>query len=115
MFQGKSILVTGGTGSFGQDFTRLVLERHDPARVTVYSRDEKKQHDMRLAFNDRRLAFVIGDVRDRFQIGRAMRGIDYVFHAKTGATFRLRKTGCRGWGRGASPCNCNATTRWVRR
>jgi UDP-glucose 4-epimerase len=81
MFQGRTILVTGGTGSFGQDFIRLALARHDPARVIVYSRDEKKQYDMRLAYNDPRLAFVIGDVRDRGQIARAMRGVDFVFHA----------------------------------
>jgi len=81
MFQGKTILVTGGTGSFGHDFIKLVLTRHDPARVTVFSRDEKKQHDMRLLHQDSRLAFVIGDVRDRHQVARAMRGVDYVFHA----------------------------------
>jgi UDP-N-acetylglucosamine 4,6-dehydratase len=81
MFQGRTILVTGGTGSFGQDFIRLVLSLHDPARVIVFSRDEKKQYDMRLAFDDCRLAFVIGDVRDRHQVASAMRGVDYVFHA----------------------------------
>jgi UDP-N-acetylglucosamine 4,6-dehydratase/5-epimerase len=81
MFQGRTILVTGGTGSFGQDFIRLVLSQHEPARVIVFSRDEKKQFDMRLALDDRRLAFVIGDVRDRHQVARAMRGVDFVFHA----------------------------------
>jgi UDP-glucose 4-epimerase len=81
MFHGKTILVTGGTGSFGHDFVRLVLSKHDPARVIVFSRDEKKQSDMRLASGDRRLAFVIGDVRDRHQVAAAMRGVDYVFHA----------------------------------
>jgi UDP-glucose 4-epimerase len=81
MFQGKTILVTGGTGSFGHDFINLVLGRHEPARVVVYSRDEKKQHDMRLAYSDPRLAFVIGDIRDRHQVASAMRGVNYVFHA----------------------------------
>lgn len=81
MFQGKTIFVTGGTGSFGHDFIKLVLERHEPKRVIVYSRDEKKQHDMRLAYDDRRLAFVIGDIRDRHHVASAMRGVDYVFHA----------------------------------
>jgi UDP-glucose 4-epimerase len=81
MFQGKTVLVTGGTGSFGQDFIRQALSQHDPARVIVFSRDEKKQHDMRLAHQDQRLAFVIGDVRDRRQVARSMRGVDYVFHA----------------------------------
>ncbi len=81
MFDGKTILVTGGTGSFGHDFIKLVLSQHDPARIIVYSRDEKKQQDMRLAYDDRRLAFVIGDVRDRHQVASAMRGVHYVFHA----------------------------------
>jgi UDP-N-acetylglucosamine 4,6-dehydratase/5-epimerase len=81
MFQGKTILVTGGTGSFGHDFIKLVLEQHEPRRVIVFSRDEKKQYDMRLAYNDPRLAFVIGDIRDRHQIAGATRGVDYVFHA----------------------------------
>ena len=81
MFHGKSILVTGGTGSFGHDFIKLVLTRHEPARVIVYSRDEKKQYDMRLEHRDKRLAFIIGDIRDRHHIASAMRGVDYVFHA----------------------------------
>jgi UDP-N-acetylglucosamine 4,6-dehydratase len=81
MFQDKTILVTGGTGSFGHDFIKLVLERHEPRRVIVYSRDEKKQHDMRLAYDDPRLAFVIGDIRDRHHVAGAMRGVNYVFHA----------------------------------
>jgi UDP-N-acetylglucosamine 4,6-dehydratase/5-epimerase len=81
MFHGKTIFVTGGTGSFGQDFIRLLLSRHEPARVVVYSRDEKKQHDMRLAYGDGRLSFVIGDVRDRHHVASAMRGANYVFHA----------------------------------
>ena len=81
MFENQTLLVTGGTGSFGHNFIQLALDEHNPARVVVYSRDEKKQHDMRLRFNDDRLQFVIGDVRDRYQIADAMRGVDYVFHA----------------------------------
>jgi UDP-glucose 4-epimerase len=81
MFQGKTIFVTGGTGSFGHDFVRLLLTRHDPARIVVFSRDEKKQHDMRLLYRDNRLSFVIGDVRDRHHVAVAMRGADFVFHA----------------------------------
>ena len=81
MFEQKTILVTGGTGSFGNAFASLLLEKHDPARIIIYSRDEKKQHDMRIAFNDERLAFFIGDVRDKDKICSAMRGVDYVFHA----------------------------------
>jgi FlaA1/EpsC-like NDP-sugar epimerase len=81
MFEGKTILVTGGTGSFGHEFINFVLRNDDPARVIVYSRDEKKQHDMRLRYQDSRLAFVIGDVRDRHHIAGAMRGVNFVFHA----------------------------------
>jgi UDP-glucose 4-epimerase len=81
MFKDKTIFVTGGTGSFGNDFIKLVLARHEPRRVIVYSRDEKKQHDMRLAYSDPRLVFVIGDIRDRHHVSSAMRGADFVFHA----------------------------------
>lgn len=81
MFDGKTIFVTGGTGSFGNSFTRMVLNDHSPERVVVFSRDEKKQHDMRLALNDERVSFVIGDIRDRAQVAYAMRGANYVFHA----------------------------------
>ncbi len=81
MFDHKTILVTGGTGSFGNDFVRLVLAEHRPQRVVVFSRDEKKQHDMRLALADDRVAFVIGDVRDAAAVSSAMRGVDFVFHA----------------------------------
>ena len=78
---GSTLLVTGGTGSFGKDFVKLALSQHQPERVVIVSRDEKKQHDMRLAFADERLEFVIGDIRDRDQVMSAMRGVDYVFHA----------------------------------
>lgn len=81
MFDDKTLLVTGGTGSFGNDFVRLVLAEHNPRRVVVFSRDEKKQHDMRVALGDSRVSFVIGDVRDPESTRTAMRGVDYVFHA----------------------------------
>jgi UDP-glucose 4-epimerase len=81
MFDGQTLFVTGGTGSFGNDFIRLMLAEHNPAQIIVYSRDEKKQHDMRLDLADDRVAFVIGDVRDRDQLVMAMRGVEYVFHA----------------------------------
>lgn len=81
MFDDSTILVTGGTGSFGHDFTRLVLRERSPREVIVFSRDEKKQHDMRLTIQDDRLSFVIGDIRDSEQIHAAMRGVNYVFHA----------------------------------
>lgn len=81
MLDGKTIFVTGGTGSFGNSFTRMALGNHQPERVVIFSRDEKKQHDMRLALADERVSFVIGDIRDRAQVTSAMRGADYVFHA----------------------------------
>lgn len=76
------ILVTGGTGSFGHTAVARFLKRSDVERVIVYSRDEKKQHDMRHTFKgDDRLSFVVGDVRDRDALWHLMRGIDVVFHA----------------------------------
>lgn len=81
MFDNKTLLVTGGTGSFGNNFTRLVLKEYNPQRVVVFSRDEKKQHDMRIALSDDRVSFVIGDIRDAQSIRSAMRGVNCVFHA----------------------------------
>jgi UDP-N-acetylglucosamine 4,6-dehydratase/5-epimerase len=82
MIDGKTILVTGGTGSFGKKFVRLALEHHDPKRIIVFSRDELKQHDMQLEFADPRLSFFIGDVRDRDRLCRAFKAdVDVVVHA----------------------------------
>src|ERR1700759_813534 len=82
MIDGKTILVTGGTGSFGKKFVRIALERHDPKRIIVFSRDELKQHDMQLEFTDPRLSFFIGDVRDRDRLCRAFKAdVDVVVHA----------------------------------
>lgn len=78
--RGKTILITGGTGSFGSAVTEALL-RLSPKKMVIFSRDEKKQFDMGNRFNDSRLAFVIGDVRDRETVDRAMEGVDYVFHA----------------------------------
>lgn len=75
------ILLTGGTGSFGQAFVRAALYRADVEAITVFSRDEAKQEAMRLAFSDTRLRFVLGDVRDVDSIGGAMRHCDVVMHA----------------------------------
>ncbi len=80
----RSVLVTGGTGSFGRAFVGALLERYpDIPRVVVYSRDELKQSEMARepAFAGRRLRFFIGDVRDRDRLGRAMEGVDVVVHA----------------------------------
>lgn len=81
MFDDKSILVTGGTGSFGKKFIKTVLERYKPRRVVVYSRDELKQFEMQQEFDNPVMRYFIGDVRDRDRTSQAMRGIDYVVHA----------------------------------
>jgi UDP-N-acetylglucosamine 4,6-dehydratase len=78
----SSILVTGGTGSFGKAFIRHILDEHDPSRVVVFSRDELKQYEVRQLFaDDPRLRWFIGDVRDRDRLTRAMHRVDYVVHA----------------------------------
>lgn len=76
-----TILVTGGTGSFGQKFVELVLREHHPKAIRVYSRDELKQVQMQARFMDPRLRFLIGDVRDRNRLYRALNGVDLVVHA----------------------------------
>ncbi len=81
---GRSILVTGGTGSFGRKFIRTVLDRYSPRRVVVFSRDELKQYEMQQELNPqehRALRYFIGDVRDRNRLEMAMRGVDIVIHA----------------------------------
>ncbi|MDZ8065606.1 MAG: UDP-N-acetylglucosamine 4,6-dehydratase (inverting) [Nostoc sp. DedQUE08] len=81
MFNGKSILITGGTGSFGKQFVKTVLSRYQPQKVIVYSRDELKQYEMAQEFNAPVMRYFIGDVRDRDRLHMAMRGVDYVIHA----------------------------------
>lgn len=81
-FSGKSILLTGGTGSFGKKFTEIVLEEHHPKVIRIFSRGELKQQNMREQFNDNeKLRFFIGDVRDKDRLYRAMNGVDIVVHA----------------------------------
>ncbi|MGO2292955.1 polysaccharide biosynthesis protein [Pseudoalteromonas sp.] len=80
MFKEKRLLITGGTGSFGNAVLRRFLNT-DIKEIRIFSRDEKKQDDMRKAFNNEKLKFYIGDVRDPQSISTAMRGVDYVFHA----------------------------------
>jgi len=87
MLNGKSILITGGTGSFGHRYVSTLLERYDLKRLVIYSRDELKQYDMQMKFEQDRnydqniLRFFIGDVRDGSRLKEAMRGIDIVIHA----------------------------------
>lgn len=84
MFDDKSILVTGGTGSFGRSFVRTLLDRHKPRRLVVFSRDELKQYEMQQEFSRQIypcMRYFIGDVRDDRRLIDALRGIDYVVHA----------------------------------
>ena len=78
----KVVLITGGTGSFGKKFIQLLLEEHHPAKVIVYSRDELKQHEMRMAgFDHPSLRYFLGDIRDQPRLKRAFEGVDVVVHA----------------------------------
>lgn len=87
MLDNKSILITGGTGSFGKHFTKMLLENYDPARIIIYSRDEFKQDLMKKEFlhdypeKVSKLRFFIGDVRDKDRLYRAFSGVDFVIHA----------------------------------
>ena len=80
MFTDKTLLITGGTGSFGNATLRRFLDS-DIKEIRIFSRDEKKQDDMRKAYASDRLKFYLGDVRDEASVSAAMRGVDYVFHA----------------------------------
>ena len=82
-FEGKTVLVTGGTGSFGSKFIETLLERENPQSIRVFSRDELKQSELRrrLSAHDDRLRYLIGDIRDLPRLTRAMRGVDVVVHA----------------------------------
>jgi UDP-N-acetylglucosamine 4,6-dehydratase/5-epimerase len=79
--QGKTILLTGGTGSFGQRLTKILLEHFSFKALRIFSRDELKQHDMARKFTDDRIRFFIGDVRDENRVRRAVQGVDIVIHA----------------------------------
>ena len=81
MFNNKSILITGGTGSFGKKYTEILLKKYKPKRLVIYSRDELKQYEMAQVFKDKAMRFFIGDVRDYKRLRTAMNGIDYVIHA----------------------------------
>jgi UDP-N-acetylglucosamine 4,6-dehydratase (inverting) len=82
MLKNSSILITGGTGSFGSTFVPMTLEKYNPKRLVIYSRDEMKQWDMAQKYSgDPRVSFIIGDVRDKERLARALDGIDNVVHA----------------------------------
>lgn len=80
MFDNKTLMITGGTGSFGTTVLKRFLST-DVGEIRIFSRDEKKQEEMRLALNNPKLKFYIGDVRDYSSVSQAMKGVDYVFHA----------------------------------
>src|SRR5687767_7578220 len=81
MFNEKSILITGGTGSFGRQYARTILERYRPKKLIIYSRDELKQYEMQQQFHGDCMRYFIGDVRDRERLVQAMEGVDIVIHA----------------------------------
>jgi len=81
MFDGASILITGGTGSFGRKYAQTLLSRFKPRKIIIYSRDELKQYQMQQEFRDDCMRFFIGDVRDRERLAMGMSGVDYVIHA----------------------------------
>lgn len=81
MFDGKSILITGGTGSFGKKYVKTLLENYAPKRLIIFSRDELKQFEMQQEYNHPAMRYFLGDVRDKERLKQAMRGVDYVIHA----------------------------------
>ena len=82
MFNNKTILVTGGTGSFGKKFTRMTLDKFSVKKIIILSRDEMKQWDMSREFEgDKQVRFFLGDVRDRDRSNRALDDVDFVVHA----------------------------------
>lgn len=81
MFNNKSILITGGTGSFGKKYTKTILERFKPKRLIILSRDELKQFEMQQRFDDPCMRYFLGDVRDPERMIQAMQGVDFVIHA----------------------------------
>ncbi len=81
MFNNQTILITGGTGSFGKKYIQIILERYKPKKIIVFSRDELKQFEMQQNYNDSCMRYFIGDVRDQSRLMEAMEGVDYVIHA----------------------------------
>lgn len=81
MFNNKTILITGGTGSFGKKYTQIILEKFKPKKIIIFSRDELKQFEMQQTFNHDCMRYFIGDVRDFNRVREATQGVDYVIHA----------------------------------
>ena len=81
MLNNKNILITGGTGSFGKKFTETILNKYNPNKIIIYSRDELKQYEMSQKFNQDCMRYFIGDVRDLDRLDTAMQDVDYVIHA----------------------------------
>ena len=91
MFKNKILLITGGTGSFGNAVLRNFLNT-DIKEIRIFSRDELKQDDMRKKYNNEKLKFYLGDVRDLNSLDDAIRGVDYIFHA---AALKIGRASCR--------------------
>ena len=81
MFNGKNILITGGTGSFGKKYTKILLEKYTPNKIIIYSRDELKQYEMAQEYNDKCMRYFIGDVRDDARLKKATKDVDFIIHA----------------------------------
>jgi len=81
VFNGKNILITGGTGSFGKKYTEIILREYNPNKIIIYSRDEFKQFEMSQKFNNKKMRYFIGDVRDKERLIKAMEDVDIVIHA----------------------------------
>lgn len=81
MFDDKVVLITGGTGSFGKEYVKVLLEKYNPKKIIIYSRDEFKQYEMQQKYSHECMRYFIGDVRDESRLTMAMRDVDYVIHA----------------------------------
>ncbi|WP_104721841.1 UDP-N-acetylglucosamine 4,6-dehydratase (inverting) [Helicobacter mesocricetorum] len=81
MFNGKNILITGGTGSFGKQYTKTLLKHYKPNKIVIFSRDELKQYEMAQVYNQSCMRYFLGDVRDESRLKEATNGIDYIIHA----------------------------------
>jgi len=81
MFDGQTILITGGTGSFGKQYTETLLNRYKPKKIIIFSRDELKQYEMQQVYNNPCMRYFIGDVRDKERMMQACKGVDYIIHA----------------------------------